>query len=234
MKKTYSDTIIIKLGGSLIVPNGGLDVEYIKRFQALIRKQIAEKNRRFFLFIGGGRLSRHYRDAGAEVTGHKLPPEELDWLGIHATRLNAQLFRTIFMDIAHPNIIIDYDTIQKTDKPVLIAAGWKPGWSTDYDAVVLAQDYNIKTLVKMSNTDYVYDKDPNSHTDAKPFKKLSWDEYLGMVGEAWTPGRSLPVDPVGAKLAKEQGVKAIYVNGKDLANVEKVINQEDFVGTVLE
>src|SRR3990167_7905510 len=106
MKKTYSDTIIIKLGGSLIVPNGGLDVEYIKRFQALIRKQIAEKNRRFFLFIGGGRLSRHYRDAGAEVTGHKLPPEELDWLGIHATRPKAQLFPPRFIDISPPHPLI--------------------------------------------------------------------------------------------------------------------------------
>src|SRR3989344_3349568 len=102
MKKTYSDTIIIKLGGSLIVPNGGLDVEYIKRFQALIRKQIAEKNRRFFLFIGGGRLSRHYRDAGAEVTGHKLPPEELDWLRPPATRPQAQHLPPNFLEHAHP------------------------------------------------------------------------------------------------------------------------------------
>lgn len=234
MVKGYSETIVIKLGGSLIVPNGGLDVEYIKRFQELIRKQIAEKNRRFFLFIGGGKLSRHYRDAGAEITGHKLDAEELDWLGIHATRLNAQLFRTIFMDIAHPTIIFNYDIIEKTKKPVVVAAGWKPGWSVDYDAVILAQDYNVKTILKLSNVDRVYDKDPNKFRDAKPYDKMSWDDYLSIVGEEWTPGRNLPIDPIAAKLSREQGIKIVYINGENLENFEKVLNQEDFVGTTLE
>ena len=229
----YKETIVIKLGGSLIVPNGGLDVDYIKKFYTFIRQQVSRKKRRFFILIGGGVLSRHYRDAGAEITGHELLPEDLDWLGIHATRLNAHLFRTIFRDLAHPNIIKKYEFVQKPEKPIVIAAGWKPGWSTDYDAVILAQDYNIKTIIKMSNTAYVYDKDPKSYKDAKPFDKISWKEYRLMVGDKWIPGKHAPFDPIAAKLASELGLRVFYLDGRDIANVEKAIDGKKFVGTII-
>lgn len=234
MGKSYSETVVLKLGGSLIVPNGGLDIKYIEKFYNFLTKQIAEKNRRFFLFTGGGMLARHYRDAGVAVTGNKLPMEELDWLGTHATRLNAQLFRTIFRDIAHPYIIFNYDTIQKTEKPLIVAGGWKPGWSTDYCAATLAQDYNVKTIVKMSNADHVYDKDPRKYKDAKPFNTMTWDEYLNTIGDDWKPGRSVPIDPVGAKLARDNGVKVIYLHGSDLENVTRALNGKKFVGTTIE
>ncbi|OGH39390.1 MAG: aspartate kinase [Candidatus Levybacteria bacterium RIFCSPLOWO2_01_FULL_37_26] len=230
----YKETIVIKLGGSLIVPNGGLDIPYIKKFYTFIRQQVAEKNRRFFILIGGGKLSRHYRDAGAEITGHELLTEDLDWLGIHATRLNAHLFRTIFRDLAHPYIIKKYEFVQKPSKPIVLAAGWKPGWSTDYDAVILAQDYNVKTIIKMSNTDYVYDKDPNKFKDAKPLPKISWKDYRSMVGDTWKPGQHEPFDPIATKLASDLGLRVFYVDGRDIANVEKAIDGKKFVGTIIE
>ena len=230
----YKETVVIKLGGSLIVPNGGLDVNYIKKFYTFIRKQVAEKNRRFFILIGGGKLSRHYRDAGAEITGHELPAEDLDWIGIHVTRLNAHLFRTIFRDLAHYRIIKNYEFIQKPDKPIVIAAGWKPGWSTDYDAAILAQDYNIKSIIKMSNADHVYDKDPKKYKDAKPFGKISWEKYRGMVGSKWIPGRHAPFDPIAAKLASEVGIKVLYLDGRNLENAEKAMDGKPFVGTIIE
>lgn len=229
----FKETIVIKLGGSLIVPNGGLDTNYIKKFYDFIRKEVAEKNRRFFILIGGGQLSRHYRDAGAEVTGHELSNDDLDWLGIHATRLNAHLFRTIFRDIAHPVIINDYEYIQKPDKPVVIAAGWKPGWSTDYDAVILAQDYNITKIIKMSNVDYVYDKDPKHNQDAKVLENISWPEYRQICGDTWDPGKHAPFDPIAAKLSSELNIQVIYLNGKNLENVEKAMNNENFIGTTI-
>jgi uridylate kinase len=233
MQKSLAEAHVIKLGGSLIVPNGGINVEYIKQFNTFIRQQVIEKGRRFFIFVGGGRIARHYRDAGAEITGHELANEDLDWLGVHATRLNAHLFRTIFRDLAHPAIIKDYDLIHKPDKPIVIAAGWKPGWSTDYVAVVLAQDYNVKTVIKMSDTDYIYDRDPRIDRDARPLEQLSWHEYRSMVGDTWIPGASAPFDPVASKLASENDLKVIYLNGTDLQNLEKALDGAPFVGTTI-
>lgn len=234
MKNNYSETIVLKLGGSLIVPNGGLDVPYITEIYKFIRHQVQEKNIRFFIFPGGGKLSRHYIDAGAKITGNRLKGEDLDWLAIHVTRLNAHLFRTIFRDLAHPRIIDNYDFIEKTSAPIIIASGWKPGWSTDYNSVVLANDYRIKTIIKMSNIDYVYDKDPKINPDAKKIEKMKWFEMQKLVGTKWIPGKSTPFDPIATKLASESGLRVLFIHGKDLKNAEKAIDGQKFVGTIIQ
>ncbi|MBV9227803.1 MAG: UMP kinase [Chloroflexi bacterium] len=229
----YRETYIIKLGGSLIVPSQGIATTYLHQFQQFIRKQVTDHQRRFFIFVGGGLVARQYRDAGRAIVGHELTDEDLDWLGIHATRLNAHLLRTIFRDLAHPVIIRDYSVIQKPEKPVVIAAGWKPGWSTDYPAVILAQDYQVKAIFKLSNTDYVYDKDPRIHPDARPFEHLSWKDYRAMIEEAWSPGSHAPFDPIASKLASELGLKVFYLNGAHLDTLAKALNGEPFVGTTI-
>src|SRR4029078_11851427 len=124
--------------------------------------------RQFFLVAGGGRTARHYIEAGQEVVGHKLSRDDLDWLGIHASRLNAQLVRTIFRDLAHPYIIKHYEIIRKVTEPIIIGAAWKPGWSTDYCSAMICEDYNVKTVVNMSNIDMAYTEDPRIEPSAKP------------------------------------------------------------------
>ena len=96
MSNSYPERIIISVGGSLVVPNGGIDTQFLKHLNTCIRKQLAtNKDRQFFLVIGGGTIARHYRDAGREVLGHELSRDDLDYLGIHATKLNAHLVRTM-------------------------------------------------------------------------------------------------------------------------------------------
>src|SRR5690606_11871023 len=147
--------------------------------------------------------ARNYRDARKTVIGD-MSNEDLDWLGIHATRLNAHLLRTIFEDISHPRIIENYEKkLKDWDEPVVIGAGWKPGWSTDYDAVILARDYGANLIMNLSNIYYVFDKDPNQFPDAKPIKRLTWEELEQLVGTEWSPGINAPFDPIAAQLAKK-------------------------------
>ena len=57
----------------------------------------------------------------------------------------------------------------------MVAAGWHPGWSTDFVATILAERLQAKTILNLSNIDYVYDKDPNKYKDAKKIKlTLLW------------------------------------------------------------
>jgi len=227
-----SDTFILSLGGSLVVPNGGIDTQFLTEFNAFIRKQVSEKKRRFFITVGGGTIMRKYRDAAMQVHG-EISNQDIDWLGIHATRLNAQLVRTIFIDIADPRIIKHYEIILKIDKPVAIAAGWKPGWSTDYCAVTLCQDYGVKHMINMSNVDKVYDKDPKQFPDAKPIDIMHWKEYRKISGDTWTPGLNLPFDPIASKLAEELGVTVKILNGKNLKNLEAALDGKPFVGSTI-
>ncbi|MGH7203464.1 MAG: UMP kinase, partial [Candidatus Levyibacteriota bacterium] len=221
--------------GSLIVPNGGIATDFLEKLNNFIRDELAKDNKRqFFLIIGGGATARHYIEAGRAVVGHELPHEDMDWLGVHGTTLNAHLVRTIFRDIAHPKLIRHYDIIRKVYEPVVVAAGWKPGWSTDYCATLLCEDYGVKTVINLSNIQQVYDKDPKKFPDAKPLDKLTWKEMRAIVGDTWTPGLNAPFDPIAAKKAQELGVKVVVMSGSDLENVSNYINSKPFNGTVIE
>jgi len=83
---------VLSLGGSIVVP-GAIDIEYLKEFKQFIDRRI-EQGDRFILTVGGGKTARNYQAAAERVSG--VDDEERDWLGIHATRLNAHLLRTIF------------------------------------------------------------------------------------------------------------------------------------------
>lgn len=233
MGTQYTDKIIISVGGSLIVPATGIDTEFLSQLNTFIRHKLADnKNRQFFLVSGGGTTARQYRDAGREVLGSDLSPDDLDWLGIHATRLNAHLLRTIFRDIAHLHIIEHYEIIRKAEEPVVIASGWKPGWSTDFCAVTLSDDYEVPVVINMSNITQVYEKDPKQFPDALPIDTISWPEFRKIVGNEWSPGMNAPFDPIAAKKAEEIGTKVVVV-GKDFENLEKYFQGKDFIGTVI-
>jgi uridylate kinase len=234
MPHSNKDKIVISVGGSLIYPQSGLDTEFLTNLNNFVRSQLTvNPNRQFFLVSGGGVIARQYRDAGKTVVGHELTHDDMDWLGIHATRLNAHLVRTIFRDIAHPFIIKKYDIIRKIEEPVAVAAGWKPGWSTDYDAVILCEDYAIRKVINMSNIHQVFDKDPKQYPDAVPLNHVTWSEFRQMVGDEWTPGMNAPFDPIASQRAEELKVKVVVV-GPDFANLEKYLHGEEFVGTVIE
>jgi len=226
------EPIIISVGGSLIVPNGGIDTKFLIKFNKLIRNQIT-KGKRFMLVAGGGKLCRHYQEAGKAVIGN-LTQEDLDWLGIHVTHLNGHLLRTIFQDIANPRVIQHYDRkLENWTEPIAIGAGWKPGWTTDYDAVQLAKDFGGKLIINMSNIDYVYDKDPAKFKDAKPLKKITWEEMINIVGNKHSYGINAPFDPIATQLAKKLRLTVIITNGYDFNNLENIFEGKSFKGTVI-
>ena len=226
-----SKPVVISLGGSLVVPNGGIDTEYISSFNNFIRKKIAQEWR-FFIVVGGGATARHYIEAAKDITG-EISDWDLDFLGIHATQLNAHFIRTIFKDIAHPRVILNYEKkIDNLKEKLVIAAGWEPGCSTDYDAMLLVRDYQSEVLINMSNIEWVYDKDPKEYDDAKPIRILNWTDYQTMTGEVWSPGKNVPFDPVASKLAKDLKC-TVFVIGKDLENLDKLLAGKNFRGTVI-
>ena len=225
MKKIY----VISFGGSLIVP-AEIDIKILKKFKNIIEKEI-KKAKKFIIITGGGKTARNYQNAAKALT--KVSNEDLDWLGIHATRINAHLLLTIFRKYAYFRIIKNPKEKINFKEKILIAAGWKPGFSTDYDAVLLAKTYNSDTIINLTNVDYVYDKDPNKFKDAKPFKEISWKDYLKLIEQKWIPGMSAPFDPIASKLAQKFKFKVIILNGKKLKNLENYLANKNFQGTII-
>lgn len=221
-------TIVMSLGGSVIVPDN-IDVKFLKSFKKIINKFV-KKNFRFAVYCGGGKIARDYQKGASKIVN--LSNKDLDWLGIHATRLNANLMKILFGKIAEDKIVINPTTKIIFNKKILIAAGWKPGWSTDYDTVLLAKNLNVKTIINMSNIDYVYDKDPKKNKDAKKIKNIFWRHYRKISGSKWKAGMNKPFDPIAAKEAEKLGLKVTII-GKNLRNFENLLNDKKFYGTII-
>lgn len=232
MNKKYQPkkTIVIGLGGSIVVPQK-IQVEFLKRFRALILKFL-KKDYRFVIVVGGGNICREYQKAASAIT--KVSDEDRDWLGIHATRLNAHLIRTIFKKEAYPTVLDNpLKQIDGKNYRLFIGSGWRPGWSTDYDAVLLAERFKTETLVIASNIDYVYEKDIAKYAKAKPIKRISWNEYRKLIGAEWKPGMKAPIDPIAASLASKLKKTAFITKGTNLNNLEKILEDKPFKGTII-
>ncbi|MBI2142044.1 UMP kinase [Candidatus Woesearchaeota archaeon] len=225
-----SETIVISLGGSVLVPSG-IDVGFLKGFRKLILKLVKGGKKRFVVICGGGKVSRDYQKAAGKAA--QISKEDADWLGIHASRLNAQLLRDVLREVAHKKVVKNPNEKTAFKEAVLIAAGWKPGRSTDYVATVLARNYGVRTLINVTNKDHVYDSNPDEHANAKPLKRVTWQQFRAMFGTEWSPGLNVPFDPVASRAAHGAKIRVVVV-GRDLRNLESFLLGRQFRGTVIE
>jgi uridylate kinase len=113
---------------------------------------------------------------------------------------------------------------------VLVAAGWKPGFSTDNDAVLLAERFAAKTVINVSNTEKVYTADPRVNPDAKPLDEITWKDFRAMIGDEWIPGKNTPFDPVASRRAENSRL-TVFCIGKDIDNIRRALDGEEFTGT---
>lgn len=229
LRMTKNSLIVVSLGGSLIVPDD-IDIPFLQKFHQTINNHL-KNNKRFLIIAGGGYTTRHYQKAASGITD--LTRDDLDWLGIHSTRLNAHLIRTIFREVAHPKIITNPRVKESVTEDIVVGAGWRPGRSTDFISVQLAKNYGAHTLINLTNTDYVYDKDPHKFKDAQPIKEISWTDFKKIVGNKWDPGLNMPFDPIASKLAHKHGIKVVILNGNNLDNFNNYLAGKDFQGTVI-
>lgn len=221
---------VISLGGSIIAPDG-VDTGFLKDFKKMILNYLEADSRRRLIFVtGGGGPARAWQQAYRAVAD---PPEDdaQDWIGVAATRLNAYLIKGIFGDLCRDDVVTDPTGALSFTGRVLVAAGWKPGFSSDYDAVLLAERLGADTVVNLSNIAKVYSADPKVDPQAKPFDKMTLAELQALVGEEWVPGKNVPFDPIATKKARELGLSIIIAAGRDIENLAALLEGREFDGT---
>ncbi len=220
------NTLIISLGGSIIVP-GEIDKVFLKRFREII---LSLEQTRFMIICGGGKICRDYQNVAKEIA--EITKEDLDWIGIRATRLNAELVRAAFGKMAYEKVIHDPDEDIDMSKRIVIGAGFEPGSSTDLRTVQVAKRFGAGQVVNMSNIDYVYSDDPKNNPDAKKLTDITWVDFRKLVGNEWSPGLNMPFDPIASKAAEAAGLKVVII-GNDMGNLERLLNGKSFKGTTI-
>jgi uridylate kinase len=141
--------------------------------------------------------------------------------------------RTIFKDIAHPVMVTNPDDILDipSSAALIVAAGYRPGASTDLRAIQIADRVNAKKVINLSNIEYVYTADPRVHSDAEKIEDITWEAFRKLIPETWDPGLSSPFDPIAAKEAQIKDIEVACIDGRNLNSLQAYLNGEQFIGT---
>lgn len=233
-------TKVLSFGGS-IVNSGEPDVEFLAKLSTKIKDWLRKNPEERLVFVaGGGAPARVYQKAlrdvfaeTGETVGRERYEEGQDWLGIMATRINAQLLKEIFGDLCQDEVVTNPEGVIHFTGRILVGSGYRPGYSSDKDAVVLAKALGADTVINLSNIEKVYSADPKKDPNAKPLDEISWADFRAMVGTTWTPGMNTPFDPIASGLAEEAGIRVICAKGTDIENTMAILNGKEFVGTVI-
>lgn len=187
MNNKNEQVFLIKLSGEAMSGKFGygLDFEYIEKICLKI-KECHDIGVGIGIVCGGGNFMRG-RDA------HIMDRETADYTGMLATIMNSLVLKDTFIRIGcqvYNQTGLSVKTIDDIDaskakeaidsgKIVIFGGGTgKPFFSTDTGAALRAIDIGANAIVKLTNVDGVYDKDPNKYNDAVKYTKVSYDEVL--------------------------------------------------------
>lgn len=214
--------IVISLGGSLLTKE--LTAEHFRKYINVIRA--LSKKHKLIVIVGGGRVCREYQKIGKELGATN---DELDFIGIMATHLNAATFATGLGNNAHlvrwKPLKDAAKEVKKTfGKKIFVAAGYDTGSSTDHDAAVFASTIKADLLVNASNVAGVYSDDPKANPNAKKYDKLTYGEFLKIVKKnSQTPGEYRLFDLKAAKIIKKHRIKTILIDGNVPSEIFKSV-----------
>jgi len=212
--------IVLRIGGSVIASplNPWLILEYSK-----ILDRLSLEGFKVLAVTGGGGLARMFID-GAKAM--KMSQESQDRVAIQASRVVAQLLAEALKPTAPvmiPGRISEASKLLKKYN-VVVMGGIKPGMTTDTVAVLAAVKLGFDMLIKATDRDGIYNKDPSKHFDASKIDNLSFEELKNMFGRIrYKAGLKTIIDPKAAKLIAKHKIKTIVLNGFKPDNIELAV-----------
>ncbi len=202
-----------------------LDVIFLKKFSKLIKE--LKKKHKLSIVCGGGYTARIYTKKAKELS---LTTNQAHELGIFATHLNSKLIAELIngkFSNEHPEKI-------GRMRGLIVSGGYKVGWTTDTDAALIAKTMKADVLINLTNVKGVYTKDPNKFKDAKLISQMNWKQFEEMFGKKVTgAGKHYVFDPIAGQICKKNKIKVVVMD-KNIKNLKSFINNNKFIGTVIE
>jgi len=222
--------VVFSVGGSIVAPEA-LDGEYIRKLSGFLSELSQEND--VAVVVGGGRPARQKieeaRSGGANEAA-------CDLVGIIVSRTNARAVAEALGDEATaepPKSIVEAaEAFESGCIPVM--GGTEPGHSTDAVAAILAELVGADLLVNASNVDYVYDSDPKKNPDAKKLEEIKAAELVKLVSaETIKAGGYALIDFTAAKIIERSKIKTVFVDGRDIENMQAAVSGREFKGTTV-
>jgi len=232
-KKREKQIIVLSLGGSLMFSDNcnEINVGLLNNFKKIILKN--SKKFKFVIVTGGGVIARTYINALKKNNSSKY----LQGLsGIASTRLNARFLSYFFDKDPKEGIPHNMKQIKKflkrNDVIFCGALKYEPNETSDATSVKIANYLNAK-FINITNVDGLYDKDPKKFKNAKFIKQISNKELLELVNKmTYQPGQHFIIDHGAARIIYKSKVKTVII-GKSPKNLDNLLNNKDFKGTIV-
>lgn len=187
------------------------------------------------IVIGGGNIWR-YRDNKKL----KLDRVTSDTMGMMATVMNALAFEAALKQLGADVRAVSSFPAEKAmenylpkrakhhmakGRIVIFAGGTgSPFFTTDSAAALRALEMECDVLLKATKVDYVYDKDPMKHKDAKKYTKMKFQDVIEKGLEV--------MDLTCASLCKEGKIPMIVFNLNSKGGIEKAVKGAT-IGTII-
>ena len=221
--------IVVRIGGSVVA--SPVNTELMSKYANLIKTVQAQGNE-IAVVLGGGALAREFIGIAKNLG---LDMQEQDEIAISVSRLFAQLFLKKLGDAGCSKVALTLDDAAEClgEGKIVVMGGLKPGITTDAVAALVAERVKADLLVKGTDQEGVYDKDPRKHADAVKLDHLSLEDLAEVFEHnKHQAGMHQIIDPEAIKVLKRRRLKLIVVDGFKPENILAAVNGEN-VGTVI-
>jgi uridylate kinase len=221
--------LVIRIGGSVVA--SPVNTDLMSKYAEII-KAVKQQGHEVAVILGGGALAREFIGLARDL---ELDMVDQDEIAISCSRLFAQLFLKKLGEIGCSKVAVTLDEAAKClhEGKIVVMGGLKPGITTDTVAVLVAERVNGELLVKGTDQNGVYDKDPRKHSEAVKLDRLSLDELASIFEHSeHKAGIHQIIDPEAIKVLKRKRLKLVVVNGFKPENILAAVKGEN-VGTII-
>ncbi len=221
--------VVIRIGGSVIATPP--DPELIGQYANLLKKLSAEGHR-IVVVVGGGALAREFISVATRLG---LGKEAQDWVAIHISRLYALILKLKLGQHPTERMPISVsEAVEAIERSALVVmGGLLPGMTTDAVAASIAHMTGAQLLVKATDQEGIYDKDPRRHADAQKLESVSFVGLKKLLGRVrHEAGMHQILDPVAVSILQKTKTRVVVTNGFNPRNIVGAIKGER-VGTVI-
>ena len=222
--------VVLRIGGSVVASpvRPDLITEY-----ARIMKVLKVQGCQLAVVLGGGALAREFISV-AKTLG--LKQKSQDEIAILVSRMYAQLFVNKIGNVGCGRVSLSIEEAVEcvAASKVAVMGGLKPGMTTDAVAALLAQSMKADLLVKASNQEGIFDRDPEKYKDAIKLDHLKYKDLTRVcVEDKHEAGIHQILDPEAINILKHTGVKLIVVDGFKPRNLLAAVRGKR-VGTLVD
>ena len=221
--------LVLRIGGSVLA--SPLNPRLLSAYAKLLKK-LKGQGHEVVAVVGGGSLARELIKV-AKKAGLSEP--EQDEAAIWISRFIAQLLAMKLgrMGAGRVPTSVDEAAVLFNRGKLVVMGGVKPGMTTDAVAAMLADRINANLLVKATDQDGIYSRDPKKHIAAKKIDALSFgDLFKFFEKEKHEVGIHQILDPEAVRILQKRQTRTVVVNGFKPENVVLAMRGER-VGTTI-